>query len=101
MKQEGKSDIETTITQTNTEFSYALGVKETGFQTETGSIKMASISAGKWSGLFNFTITSSVDLEAEDSIASTEQDIVNITPTGNDTAQGKQSEFNQLENVVE
>jgi len=51
--------------------------------------------------LFNFTITSSVDLEAEDSIASTEQDIVNITPTGNDTAQGKQSEFNQLENVVE
>jgi len=101
MKQEGKSDIETTITQTNTEFSYALGVKETGFQTETGSIKMASISAGKWSGLFNFTITSSVDLEAEDSIASTEQDIVNITPTGNDTAQGKQSEFNQLKNVVE
>jgi hypothetical protein len=101
MKQAGKDDIKTTVTPSATEFSYANGVKETGSQTETGLIEMESISAGKWAGQFNFTITSNVDVEAEDSVASVEDDITNETMVGIDTAQEKESVYDSLTDVVE
>jgi len=101
MKQAGKDDIKTTVTPSATEFSYANGVKETGSQTETGLIEMESISAGKWAGQFNFTITSNVDVEAEDSVASVEDDITNETMVGIDTAQEKESVYDSLTDIVE
>ena len=67
MSQEGKSDILTNIDQPKTEFTYADGVRPEVEVTADGKVTMEHISAGKWSGLFNFNITSSVDVITEDS----------------------------------
>lgn len=102
MKQAGKADINTAVTQTATSFSYATGVVEgeNEGQTETGLIQMEAISAGKWAGQFNFTITSSVDVTAKDSVGSVEADITADEKTGVDSYQEKESVYGELENVV-
>ena len=96
MKQEGKSDILATITQPKTDFTYADGVRPEAEVTSDGVIEMASISAGKWSGLFNFTVTSSVDLSLEDSIGSDKADISTTPVVGNDVSQDKHSEYDVI-----
>jgi len=95
MKQEGKSDILATITQPKTNFTYADGVRPETEVISDGVIEMASISAGKWSGLFNFTVTSSVDLSLEDSIGSDKADI-NGSVIGDDVSQDKHSEYDVI-----
>jgi len=95
MKQEGKSDILATITQPKTDFTYADGVRPETEVTSDGVIEMASISAGKWSGLFNFTVTSSVDLSLENSVGSNEADI-NGNVVGGDVSQDKHSEYDVI-----
>jgi len=96
MKQEGKSDILATITQLKTDFTYADGIRPDAEVTSDGVIEMASISAGKWSGLFNFTVTSSVDLSLEDSIGSDKADISTAPTVGNDVSQDKHSEYDVI-----
>ena len=95
MKQEGKSDILATITQPKTDFTYADGVRPEAEVISDGIIEMASISAGKWSGLFNFTVTSSVDLSLEDSTGSDKADI-NGNVVGGDVSQDKHSEYDVI-----
>ena len=99
MKQAGKADVTTTINQSVTDFTYAGGVTEAegASQTETGAIKMASISAGKWAGQFNFNITSDVDTSIVSSVGSVEEDITNTTKVGQDTAQEKASVYGEAE----
>ena len=93
MSQEGKSDILTIISQPKTDFCYADGLRPDKAVTADGLITMSSISAGKWGGIFNFNITSSVDVEAKDSLGSTEEDINNDVKDGIDIYQNQYSEY--------
>lgn len=97
MSQAGKADVDTAVTQSGTEFSYAKGVTESGAQTETGAIKMATITAGKWAGQFDFDITSTVDTTLETSVGSVAADITNDPKVGQDASQDKESVYGEAE----
>ena len=103
MKQAGKEDVSTAVTQAVTEFNYAGGVTEVkdAHQLETGAIKMASITAGKWAGQFNFAITSTVDTSAVNSVGSVTEDITNETKVGKDTTQVKESVYGEADVTTE
>ena len=61
LKSAGKADVLTTVTQTKTSFDYADACKEeNGVQVGTtaeGSVTAGKLSAGIWSGKFNFNIS--------------------------------------------
>ena len=94
MTQTGKPDIVTSIKQSKMAFSYADGLTDTNEVKGLGELNMDHISAGKWAGVFNFNIESTVDLNLKDSICSVKEDITNTTMVGQDVSQDKETIYN-------
>lgn len=64
MKQEGKTDVLTTVSQVKTKFEQTDLVKQAGGEysaSTTGTIAMAEITAGDWEGSFDFTINAAIN----------------------------------------
>ena len=95
MTQAGKNDIATAIEQDKTAFNYADGMTATNEIKGLGNLTMDSISAGKWSGVFNFNIESTVDTTLKDSIGSVAEDITNSVTIGQDISQNKHTIYEE------
>ena len=57
---------------------------------------MNSISAGKWTGIFNFNIDNKIDTSLVNSSSSTSDDITNNIKNGQDKSQIKESEYDDI-----
>ena len=96
MSQSGKSDIDTAITQSKTEFTYSDGVRADAPVEGLGTVQMASMSAGKWNGTFYFNLESTVDTSLTNSTGSVTDDIINTVKVGQDAGQNKETEYNNV-----
>lgn len=93
MHQKGKEDINTTVTQNKTEFSYADGIRTDTPVDGLGVVRMDSMSAGRWNGTFYFNIECDIDENLVDSVGSTIDDIDNNVIIGQDITQNMITEY--------
>ena len=92
LKQYGKDDILANVTQEKTTFNYNDGMTSETPTTTNGTIVAPNMTAGSWSGSFNFNIKFNV-IGMNNSIGSIKEDATSQTIVGQDQIQDKYTSY--------